>query len=173
MASPSLASSSGHTWLILALMTVVFWGLYGIFIHTGVMAFDPKSDPNARYKAFLFVGAAYFLTAVLAPLVILLWTKADWNFLTNTRGVSWSLIAGIVGAAGAFCVLLAFAKAGDPRMVPVIMSIIFAGAPIVNAVVSLAWHPPKAGLSSIHPVFYIGIVLAASGGLLVTLFKPS
>jgi len=172
MSSPTLASSS-HTWLILALMTVVFWGLYGIFIHTGVMAFEPKTDPNARYKAFLFVGLAYFLTAVLAPLFILVTSGASWDFLTNTRGVSWSLVAGVVGAAGAFCVLLAFAKAGDPKMVPVIMSIIFAGAPIVNAVVSLAWHPPKAGLASIHPVFYVGIILAASGGLLVTLFKPS
>ena len=170
---PSNAATSSNTWLLLALMTVCFWGLYGIFIHTGVMAFNPKSDPNARYKAFLFVGLAYFLTAVLAPLAILIATKADWAFLTNTRGVTWSLIAGVVGAAGAFCVLLAFAKAGDPKMVPVIMSIIFAGAPIVNAVVALAWHPPKSGLGSIHPVFYLGIILAASGGLLVTLFKPS
>lgn len=166
-------ASTSHTWLLLALMTVVFWGLYGIFIHTGVMAFDPKSDPNARYKAFLFVGLAYFLTAVLAPLAILLATGASWDFLTNTRGVTWSLIAGVVGAAGAFCVLLAFAKAGDPKLVPVIMSIIFAGAPIVNAVVALAWHPPKEGFGSIHPVFFIGILLAAAGGLLVTLFKPS
>lgn len=172
MASPTVAST-GHTWLLLALMTVLFWGLYGIFIHTGVMAFDPKADPNARYKAFLFVGLAYFLTAVLAPLAILLATGSSWDFLSNTKGVTWSLIAGVVGAAGAFCVLLAFAKAGDPKLVPVIMSIIFAGAPIVNAIVALAWHPPKGGLSSIHPVFFVGILLAASGGLLVTLFKPS
>lgn len=169
----STVASTGSTWLLLALMTVLFWGLYGIFIHTGVMAFDPKVDPNARYKAFFFVGLAYFLTAVLAPLTILISSGADWGFLTNTKGVMWSVAAGVVGAAGAFCVLLAFAKTSDPKLVPVIMSIIFAGAPIVNAVVALAWHPPKEGLSSIHPVFFVGILLAASGGLLVTLFKPS
>jgi len=159
-------------------MTVAFWGLYGVFIHTGVMAFDPKSDPNARYKAFLFVGLAYFLTAVLAPLVMLVANNASWDFFGNTRGVAWSLIAGIVGAAGAFCVLLAFAVARDPLKVPVIMSIIFAGAPIVNAIAAFIAHPPRneAGqiaFGSIHPMFYAGILLAASGGLLVTLFKPT
>lgn len=166
------------TWLLLALMTVVFWGLYGVFIHTGVMAFDPKHDPNARYKAFLFVGLAYFLTAVLAPVVVLLMNHASWDFFGNVKGVSWSLVAGIVGAAGAFCVLLAFAAARDPLKVPVIMSIIFAGAPIVNAAAAFVAHPPRndAGqiqFGTIHPMFYLGILLAAGGGLLVMLFKPA
>ena len=53
-------------WLAFALMTVVSWGLYGAFLHTGQLG---MADPvNGRYKAFLFVGLAYFLTAVLAPL---------------------------------------------------------------------------------------------------------
>jgi hypothetical protein len=42
----------------------------------------------------------------------------------------------------------------------------------VNAVVSLWLHPPKDGLGSISPLFFLGIVLAAVGGLLVTLYKP-
>lgn len=172
MATPNLASTN-NTWLLFALMTVCCWGLYGIFIHTGVMAFDPKTDPNARYKAFLFVGFAYFLTGVLAPLAMLLFKGASWDFFGNTRAVGWSLFAGMVGAAGAFCVLLAFASAQNPRLVPVIMSIIFAGAPIVNAVVAIAWHPPKDGFGSISPMFYAGIVIAASGALMVSLFKPS
>ena len=55
-----------YAWLIFALGTVVTWGLYGIFLHMGQVG---MSDPaNGRYKAFLFVGVAYFLTAVLAPL---------------------------------------------------------------------------------------------------------
>lgn len=165
------------TWLIFALCTVVCWGLYGLFIHTGVMALDPRNDPDARFKAFLFVGLAYFLTAVLAPVLLLLVRGADWSFMTNVRGVSWSLLAGIVGAAGAFFVLLALAAAGNPQKVPMIMSIVFAGAPIVNAIAAFISHPPRnaAGgidLSVVHPVFYVGIALAACGGLLVSLFKP-
>ena len=53
------------------------------------------------------------------------------------------------------------------------MSIIFAGAPIVNAVVALALHPPAGGYGSIKPQFLVGILLAAVGGTLVTLYKPN
>jgi drug/metabolite transporter (DMT)-like permease len=153
------------SWLAFALMTVVSWGLYGIFLHSGQVGMQDKS--NALYKAFLFVGLAYFLTAVIAPLLMLVSRKASWDFPAS--GMKWSLLAGIVGAIGAFCVLLAFGNGGSPG---VVMSIVFAGAPIVNAVVALILNPPEAGLGSIRWQFYLGIVLAAAGGCLVTLFKP-
>jgi len=152
-------------WLYFALMTVVSWGLYGIFLHNGQTAMADKG--NALYKSFLFVGLAYFLTAVLAPVGILMARKATWNF--PVQGMAWSLVAGIVGAIGAFCVLLAFDNGGKPG---VVMSIVFAGAPIINAVVALVLHPPEAGWGSIKPQFYLGIILAALGGYLVTAFKP-
>src|SRR5438067_12955179 len=117
-------------WLTFALMTVVSWGVYGVFLHTGQM--EMKDAINGRYKAFLFVGLAYFLTAVLAPLTILLMRGADWNYPKG--GMLWSLVAGIAGALGAFCVLLAFGAKGTP---PVVMSIVFAVAPVVNAVVAI------------------------------------
>src|SRR5260221_6280827 len=111
-------------------------------------------DPiNGRYKAFLFVGVAYFLTAVLAPLALLLIRGADWNYPKN--GMVWSLIAGVMGAAGAFCVLLAFgSKGGTP---PVVMSIVFAGAPIVNAFYSI-WHQ-KTEWGSVKPQFFLRLLL--------------
>ena len=57
------------TWLGFVLLTVASWGVYGLFLHSGQMQ---MGDPiNGRYKAFLFVGIAYFLTAVLAPLALL------------------------------------------------------------------------------------------------------
>lgn len=153
-------------WLIFALMTVLSWGLYGIFLHSGQVAMADKT--NALYKSFLFVGLAYFLTAVLAPVAILAARKADWTF--PAAGMGWSLVAGIVGAIGAFCVLLAFGNGGKPG---VVMSIVFAGAPIVNAVVAIYLNPPPDGLRSIPWQFYLGIVLAAAGGCLVTFFKPT
>jgi len=153
-------------WLAYALLTVVTWGVYGVFLHNGQIA---MGDPaNGRYKAFLLVGVAYFLTAVLAPLAVLKLNGADWAF--PARGVSWSLIAGITGAVGAFGVLLAFGAKGSPVAV---MSIVFAGAPIVNALTGLALHPPRDGWSSIRWPFLAGIVLAAVGGCLVTLYKPA
>jgi len=153
-------------WLVFALMTVVTWGVYGAFLHTGQMGM--KDAANGRYKAFLFVGIAYFLTAVLAPLVVLVARGADWDYPKG--GMLWSLVAGIAGALGAFCVLLAFGAKGTP---PVVMSIVFAGAPVVNAFYSIIQHPPQGGFSSIKPQFFLGIVLAALGGCLVTYYKPN
>jgi len=161
-----MATSAGAmTWLIFVLLTVLTWGLYGIFLHTGQVG---MADPdNGRYKAFLFVGVAYFLTAVVAPLVVLLSRGASWSF--PARGAWWSLLAGLVGAAGAFCVLLAFGAGGTPA---VVMALVFAGAPIVNAVVALTLHPPAGGLRSLRWQFVAGILLAALGGFLVTKYKP-
>jgi drug/metabolite transporter (DMT)-like permease len=160
------SSNAGFTWLFYALLTVATWGVYGVMLHTGQMN---MADPvNGRYKAFLFVGIAYFLTAVLAPLAVLLVNGATWTF--PAKGLWWSLIAGIVGAIGAFGVLLAFGAKGTPA---VVMSIVFAGAPIVNAIYSLSLHPPAGGFGTIKPQFYLGIILAAVGGCLVTLYKPN
>jgi len=160
---------AGMTWLFFALLTVVSWGVYGIFLHTGQTSMGSGGDPSvARYKAFLFVGLAYFLTAVLAPLFLLMLKGAAFSGYTG-KGMAWSLIAGIVGAIGAFGVLLAFGAGGKPG---VVMSIVFAGAPVVNAVYSLYLHPPAGGLSKVPAPFYLGIALAALGGFLVTYFKP-
>jgi drug/metabolite transporter (DMT)-like permease len=159
-------SQPGMTWLAFALLTVVSWGVYGVFLHNGQMQMQ---DPvYGRYKAFLFVGIAYFLTAVLAPL-ILLWTSgADWKYPAG--GMAWSLIAGIVGAIGAFGVLLAFGAKGTPS---VVMAIVFSGAPVVNAVVAMLLHPPEGGLATVKPGFWLGMVLAAAGGCLVSVYKPA
>jgi drug/metabolite transporter (DMT)-like permease len=159
------AHSSGLAWLAFALMTVVAWGLYGVLLHTGQVGMGDAA--NGRYKAFLFVGLAYFVTAVLAPIVVLLLHGASWSF--PVKGMGWSLLAGIAGAVGAFCVLLAFGAKGPPS---VVMSIVFAGAPIVNAIVALAIHPPPGGWGALRWQFVLGIVLAALGGCLVTLYRP-
>jgi hypothetical protein len=84
-------------------------------------------------------------------------------------GMVWSLVAGIMGAIGAFGVLLAFGAKGSPA---VVMAIVFAGAPVVNAIVSIMTHPPAGGWGSIKPGFWIGMILAAAGGCMVTFFKP-
>jgi len=159
------STGAGLAWLGFALSTVACWGMYGVFLHSGQLA---MADPvNGRYKAFLFVGIAYFITAVLAPLLILRMNGASWEMPAG--GMFWSLAAGIVGAAGAFLVLLAFGAGGTPA---VVMAIVFAGAPIVNAFVAFAFHPPAGGLANLRWQFMVGIALAALGGALVTLYKP-
>jgi hypothetical protein len=99
---------------------------------------------------------------------VLMAKGASWDY--PGKGMAWSLIAGIVGAIGAFGVLLAFGAGGRPA---VVMSIVFAGAPVINAVVAIAQHPPAGGYGTIKPQFYLGILLAALGGFMVTMFKPN
>ena len=153
------------TWLYFALLTVGCWGTYGILLHHGQQEMSTGSPDIARYKSYLFVGIAYFLTAVLMPLLLLM-KKGEAFTAYPTSGMWWSLIAGTAGSVGAFGVLLAFGAKGTP---PVVMSIIFAGAPIVNAVISLIMHPP----AKMDWRFLAGIVIAAAGAFMVVKFKPA
>ncbi len=168
------SATSNNTWLIYTLLTVLSWGVYGILLHKGQTLMrapgDLAADPAVlRYKAFLFVGVAYFLTAVLAPLFLLMSKGQAFSGYTS-NGAWWSLIAGIAGAIGAFGVLLAFGAKGTP---PVVMSIVFAGAPLINALLGSLLHPPKDGWSHVNPVFFLGILLAVSGGYLVARYNPA
>lgn len=154
------------TWIIFVLMTVSSWGLYGVFLHQGQVA---MADPvHGRYKAFLFVGLAYLLVAVIGSALMLVVNGSSWQF--TGQGISWSFIAGVVGAIGAFGVLLAFGAGGRPA---VVMSIVFAGAPIVNAIVATLAHPPAGGWGSVRWQFIVGILCAAAGGCLVMLYRPT
>lgn len=158
---------AGNTWLAYTLITVFTWGVYGILLHKGqVLMGDPV---NGRYKAFLFVGIAYFLTAVLAPLFLLMSKGAAFSGYTSDGSI-WSLVAGIAGAIGAFGVLLAFGAKGSPS---VVMSIVFAGAPVLNALVSLYISRHEINFGTVNPLFYVGMALALVGGGMVTLYKPA
>jgi drug/metabolite transporter (DMT)-like permease len=150
-----------NTWLTCSIITVASWGTYGLLLHSGTTA---MADPvNGRYKAFLLVGIAYFVTAVLLPALILHYRGASWVMPWN--GIKYSFLAGVVGAVGAFFILVAFGAGGKPW---VVMTVIFAGAPVINAIVSLIIHPPE----KVPLPFCLGLILAIVGGSLVTYYKP-
>ena len=154
------------TWLLFSMITVGAFGVYGVLLHTGIVS---MADPvNGRYKAFLFVGVAYLLTAVVGSLIMLKLNGVEWNF--PAKGMMWATLAGIAGAGGAFGILLAFGAKGTPA---VVMAIVFAGAPIVNAVVAMMAHPPVGGWGAVNWQFLLGIGMAALGGCLVSLYKPT
>jgi uncharacterized membrane protein YdjX (TVP38/TMEM64 family) len=99
------------TWLAFALLTVVSWGVYGVFLHTGQV--NMQDPVNGRYKAFLFVGIAYFLVAIIGPILLLALSGANWNY--PLKGMVWSLIAGLSAPLVRFGVYSRLARRAIPR----------------------------------------------------------
>jgi uncharacterized membrane protein YeaQ/YmgE (transglycosylase-associated protein family) len=146
------------SWIYFVLGAVLSWGLYGPMIHKGQVALG---NP---LKAFLFVGFAYFLVAVLVPLGSLASQGQLRDF--NSGGMMTATFAGVLGALGAVCVIYSFRAGGTPLWV---MPLVFAGAPIVNVLYTMWEHPPKTAPS---PMLYVGFLMAAAGGYLVLHYKP-
>jgi hypothetical protein len=174
------------TWLIYALLTVLSWGVYGVLLHKGRALMPGGITPNAEtanagLKAFLLVGVAYFVVAVVGPVIVLLQRKTDWSFTGG--GISWSFIAGTAGAIGAFTLVLALGAAAmpvlrggggyGPAAAAAVMPIVFAGAPIVNTIVAIMAHPPEGGFKALPMPFLVGIVLAAAGAFMVAKYAPT
>ncbi len=147
-------------WIVFVLLTVFSWGAYVPVLHEGQVLLKQGS-----IRAFLCVGIAYFITAVLVPLGLLAAKMEPWDF--NARGVSFAIGGGVLGAVGALGIILALKFGGTPAFVP---SLVFAGAPIISTFVTMAWHRPK---SPPEVWFYLGIVLAAVGVGLILRFKPT
>jgi hypothetical protein len=169
-------------WILFAYLTVFSWGVYGVLLHIGRSGMPAGAEaPHASLKAFLWVGIAYFVVAIVGPLLVLKLRGSNFSFAG--AGMTWSFIAGTAGALGAFTLILALGAAAAPAAkggggfgtlaAAAVMPIVFGGAPIVNAIVAMMVHPPQGGMKSISFPFIIGIILAASGAYLVAKYAPT
>lgn len=168
-------------WMAFVLGAVLSWGVYVPVLHKGQSAMGGELGPSAgAVRAFLCVGIAYFVTAVVIPLIALQFGLAggeSLDFTTkdgeiNIKALTFSTLGGIAGAAGALCIIFAIKNKGLPLYVA---PLVFAGAPIVNAIVSLLWDPPEDATRSEYlpgwSIFFLGILLAAVGAGLVLFSK--
>jgi hypothetical protein len=146
-------------WVLFVLGAVLSWGAYGVLLHQG------QVQLGNPLKALLCVGVAYFLIGVLVPVAGLGAQGQLSGFSAN--GLVAATIAGALGAIGAACIIWAFRAGGLPVYV---MPLVFAGAPIVNVLVSMAIHPPK---QAINPLLFVGFVLASVGAGLVLYYRPT
>jgi hypothetical protein len=146
-------------WMIFVAGAVLSWGAYGALLHQG------QTQLGNPLKALLCVGVAYFLIGVIVPVVGL---SASGNLSEfKTAGLITATFAGALGAAGAACIIWAFKAGGLPIYV---MPLVFAGAPVVNVLVTMVLHPPK---SAVNPMLYIGFILASLGAAIVLYFRPA
>jgi len=145
--------------LLFTAVTALFWGIYGILLHKGT-----EQLGHSSLRAFVGVGIAYFLIAVLVPLGLL--SRKPEKGYWSMSGTLLSLFAGTVGALGALGVILAVAFKGQPIY---IMPIVFGAAPVVNTMVT-SWL--NKSFSQIKPTFILGLALVALGAVGVLINKP-
>jgi len=116
-------------------------------------------------RAFICVGLAYFVIAVIVPIALL--KNARRRGAWTTKGTLWSLAAGAAGALGALGIVLAFAFQGKPVYV---MPLVFGTAPVVNTFVTMYMGKTykQAG-----PVFFAGLILVIVGAVTVLMSSPA
>jgi drug/metabolite transporter (DMT)-like permease len=140
-------------------ITAICWGSYGPLLHKGQMRMQ-----GSRMRPFLCVGLAYFVIAVIVPLLAMtgISEPGGWTIV----GTSWSLAAGAAGAIGALGIIMAFNYGGKPIMV---MPLVFGGAPVVNTMVSII---SEGTASQVGAFFYTSLLLVVVGAVIVLIFSP-
>src|SRR5262245_48963698 len=155
-------------WILFVALAGLCWGTYVPLVAQGGRELSRNS-----YASLLCVGVAYFLLAVLFPVVIMT-VRRRWPRWT-APGVLFATLAGAAGAVGALGVILATVEFRGPRIF--VAPLIFAMAPVINTIFSLLWHPDRGPLSfglppeKPHGTLYVGILLAALGAGLVLFSK--
>ena len=156
-------------WLLIALAAALFWGAYVPTIFYGQQAFGP-TNPNKSMRAFLFIGLAYFVMAVLIPGLWLYTHQVPEDPGFTLKGGLLSTLAGTLGALGALGVVFSLKYGGTPLDVA---PLVFAGAPIVNVLVS--WVIDIVNGKGQAPTwqFGAGLALAIAGTVIVLLNSPA
>ncbi len=90
------------------------WGTYVPIIFYGGTELTTKPGTiGGRLASILCVGIAYFVMAVLIPVVLMMTNAGDQPDWKKTNGLVFSGIAGVMGAIGAICVIFASKAATD------------------------------------------------------------
>ena len=132
--------------VLFALMTALFWGLYGPTLG------QSRSALGSPFKPYVAIGLAYLVWGVVGGVGGMVY-KGD-SFAFSGPGAVWGFAAGSLGAWGALTLTLAMFSGGG-AMPHIVMPIVFGGAVTVQALVSVwmyrAW-------SSVNPMMWVGVV---------------
>ena len=140
-------------------MAILCWGSYGPFLHLG-----QSKMGGSRLRPFCCVGIAYFVIAVMIPIVALESMHSGSGY--TARGMIWSVLAGTAGAMGALGIILAFTFGGKPIFV---MPLVFGFAPVINTITSII---EKGKFESLNGMFAVSLLLGISGAVTVLLNAP-
>jgi hypothetical protein len=154
-----------------AVCTALFWGTYGPLLQKGHHFMG-----SGRLRPFICVGIAYLLVAIIGPIIVMHVTGMEMETEKGrglhhgwtTSGIIWSIIAGGVGALGAFTLIMAINYGGPPSTIYV-MPIVFGFAPVVSTFTSMYFNRT---LSQISPFFAAGLILVAAGAITILVTAP-
>ena len=130
--------------VLFALMTALFWGLYGPAVG------QSRGALHSPFKPYLWIGVAYLVWGIGGGLLGML-RNAD-SFSFDVTGSLWGFIGGSLGAFGALTLTLAMFNGGKPHLV---MPIVFGGAVTVTAVTGVVM---TRGQVQTSPWLWVGIV---------------
>lgn len=166
-----------------AVCTALFWGTYGPILHKGSVYMETyvpydkdkltKAEidklPKGRMRPFLMVGLAYFIIAVVAPILVIQLAGVErgdgifhgWTF----KGSVWSFAGGAVGALGAFFLIMALNN-GTPVQV---MPLVFGIAPVISVATGMYFNKT---LGQVSPYFFVGMLLVILGAVTILFTAP-
>jgi hypothetical protein len=155
-----------------ALCTALFWGTYGPLLQKGHHYME-----SGRLRPFICVGIAYLLVAIIGPIVVMYLTGMEMETVKGkglfhgwtASGIVWSILAGGVGALGAFTLIMAI-NYGGPRSTIYVMPIVFGCAPIVSTFTAMYMNKM---LGQVSPFFAAGLILVAAGAVTILVTAPT
>lgn len=104
-------------WWVYVIIAGLAWGTYVPIIFYGGTELTTKPGTiGGRLASILCVGIAYFVMAVVIPVVLMISNSEDqpvWKF----NGLVFSGLAGVMGAIGAICVIFASKQATEAAKV--------------------------------------------------------
>jgi hypothetical protein len=142
-------------------MAVLCWGSYGPFLHIGQTKMG-----GSRLRPFCCVGIAYFIIAVMVPVVSIESMSMHETSSYSFYGMVWAVLAGTCGAMGALGIILAFTYGGKPIFV---MPLVFGFAPVINTLASIV---EKGKFDNLNTLFGGSLLLGILGAVTVLLNAP-
>jgi hypothetical protein len=145
--------------VLFALATALCWGLYGPILGKARVA------DTSPFKPYVAIGVAYLVIAILGGLIGM-WFQGD-SFQVGAGG-RFGVIAGALGALGAFTLTLAMFS-GGARIPHTVMPIVFGGAVTVTALYTL-WS--SGGTLRASPWLWVGILGMLLSIIIITVNTP-
>ncbi len=148
-------------WIAIAIgVTALCWGSYGPLLHKGQVRMN-----GSRLRPLVCVGLAYFVIAVVVPLLLLPTFQESGGF-QHVGGVMWSLAAGAAGALGSLGIIYAFNFGGKPIFV---MPLVFGFAPVINTFTETF---TKGLVGQVSTEFLLSLAMVITGAVMVLVFAP-